>query len=117
MTLQLDPKECKKAGKFDGKLQLINLELRSKDSNNKKIIKCFDKLGVGLIEKFVDGEDVDPEDFESASESDRSSSSDTDYNYNISDSSSESEEEHVSRKEKQKQKLVEKLKRLKGLGK
>jgi hypothetical protein len=105
--------------KFDGKLQMIDFEFRSKDSNDKKIVKCFDKLGVGLIENFIDGEDVDPEDLESGSEGDSSGSESEQYNYSISESEQESseEEQKMSRKELQRQKLVEKLKKMKGLGK
>ena len=48
--------------KFDGKLKHINLKLKSKDNNDKKICKVFDKLGYGQIEEYVSDEDIDEED-------------------------------------------------------
>lgn len=111
--------------KFDGALQMIDLGFRSKDSNDKKIVKAFDRLGVGKVEDFLDGEDVDPEDLtegegDSSSES-GSDSSEDDYEYNISDSSEEEssseDDRKLSRKEVQRRRLVEKLKKMKGLGK
>ena len=111
--------------KFDGVLKNIDLGCRSKYSNDKNIVKAFDILGIGRIEEFIDGEDVieiseeDAADGSSSSDYE-SSDEDTEYEYSISDSSEDEtpvREEKVSRKEQQRQKLVEKLKRLKGLGK
>jgi hypothetical protein len=48
--------------KFDGKLKMIDLGLKDRYKNEKKIVKVFDILGYGSIEDFLDGEDVDPED-------------------------------------------------------
>ena len=112
--------------KFDGVLKNIDLGCRSKYSNDKNIVKAFDILGIGRIEEFIDGEDVieisEEEDAADGSSSSdyESSDEDTEYEYSISDSSEDEtpvREEKVSRKEQQRQKLVEKLKRLKGLGK
>jgi hypothetical protein len=113
--------------KFDGTLKNIDLGCRSKYSNDKNIVKAFDILGIGRIEQFIDGEDVidisgEEEGAGGSSSSDyESSDEDTEYEYSISDSSEDEtppvREEKVSRKEQQRQKLVEKLKRMKGLGK
>ena len=54
--------------KFDGSLDKINLHLRSKDKNEKKMVKVFDVLGYGQIEDFVDKEDLDEEDLSSSTE-------------------------------------------------
>ena len=35
--------------KFDGILKPINLRLKKKDKNEKKMVKIFDKLGYGQI--------------------------------------------------------------------
>lgn len=55
--------------KFDGKLKRIELNLRKKDKNEKKMIKVFDVLGYGQIEDYIDNEDLDPEDLTSTNES------------------------------------------------
>ena len=55
--------------KFDGVLTNIDLNLRKKDKNEKKMVKVFDILGYGQIEDFVDEEDIDPEDLTSTNES------------------------------------------------
>lgn len=77
---------CSFHRKFDGKLQKVDLGFSKKDKNKKKIRKIFDVLGYGLIEEYVDDEDIDPEDLVSCSDSEE----DTD---NESVSSSDSEEE------------------------
>lgn len=66
--------------KFDGVLDTIELKLRKKDNNEKKMVKVFDILGYGQIEDFIDGEDLDEEDL-------------TDTQASSSDSQVESEEE------------------------
>jgi hypothetical protein len=48
--------------KFDGVLDKIELNLRKKDKNEKKMVKVFDILGYGQIEDYIDGEDIDEED-------------------------------------------------------
>jgi len=72
--------------KFDGKLQTIDFGFKKKDSNRKRIVKCFKVLGLGLIENFIDKEDIDPEDLAGSSESDQFSD---DYNYSSSEPESE----------------------------
>lgn len=54
--------------KFDGKLKDIDFEFRKRDSNETKICKCFDVLGYGQIEDYIDGEDIDEEDLVSCDE-------------------------------------------------
>jgi hypothetical protein len=48
--------------KFDGILDKVDLNIRSKDKNEKKMVKVFDVLGYGQIEDYIDGEDLDEED-------------------------------------------------------
>lgn len=48
--------------KFDGILDRIELNLRKKDKNEKKMVKVFDILGYGQIEDYIDKEDLDEED-------------------------------------------------------
>ena len=48
--------------KFDGVLNKIDLNLKTKDKNEKTMGKVFDKLGYGQIEDYIDGEDIDAED-------------------------------------------------------
>ena len=61
--------------KFDGKLDTIDLGLKDRDKNEKKMAKVFDILGYGLIEDFIDHEDIDEEDLTSSTPSPSSSSS------------------------------------------
>lgn len=56
--------------KFDGTLKKINLGLKKKDKNEKKIKRAFDKLGYGQIEEYIDKEDIDEEDLATHTESD-----------------------------------------------
>jgi hypothetical protein len=80
---------------FTGKMKKIDLGFREKDSNVKKIVKTFDILGVGSIEKFVEDEFIHPEDMVSDPEN-ASDSDSTDYEYDISSSESEFEYEDDS---------------------
>ena len=48
--------------KFDGKLKTVNLGLKRKDSNEKRINRIDNKLGFGKIENYIDEEDIDEED-------------------------------------------------------
>ena len=48
--------------KFDGVLKTVNLGLKRKDSNEKRIERINDILGMGGIDDFIDMEDIDPED-------------------------------------------------------
>jgi hypothetical protein len=48
--------------KFDGVLKRIDFKFKPTDSNERKIEKVNDLLGFGLIENFIDDEDLDEED-------------------------------------------------------
>ena len=48
--------------KFDGVLDKIEINLRKKDKNEKKMTKVFDILSYGQIEDYIDKEDLDEED-------------------------------------------------------
>jgi hypothetical protein len=54
--------------RFDGKLDLINLDLRRKDDNEDKLEKVNDKLGYGQIEDYIKDEYIDPADLSSSSD-------------------------------------------------
>lgn len=54
--------------KFDGKLKTINLGLKKKDSNEKRIERINTKLALGQIVDYVSDEDIDSEDLQSSSE-------------------------------------------------
>ena len=56
--------------KFDGKLQMINIGLKKKDNNVKKIEKINDKIGMGTIDDYIDSEDIDEEDLVTSSDED-----------------------------------------------
>ena len=47
---------------FRGDLQMINLGLKKRDDNEDMLIKCYDKLGMGQVEDYIDGEFIHPED-------------------------------------------------------
>lgn len=104
--------------KFDGQLQKIDLGLSRKDSNNRKLIKAFNILGVGGIDAFIDKEEENVIPNENGSESESVSHSDsendTDYMYSDSEQSSEkSSSPKRSKKDKQREKIVEKIKKMK----
>ena len=86
---------CSFHRKFDGKLAKIDLGFSKKDKNKKKIRKTFEILGHGLIDDFIDDEDIDPEDLADREDS----SDDTD---NESASSSDSEDSSYDRKQEKK---------------
>jgi hypothetical protein len=77
--------------KFDGKLDMIDLGFKRNDKNEKKILKAFKKLGVGMIADYIDDEDVtlDSDDSDDEDYSDDSEVS-TEYEYDISDSDDDS---------------------------
>jgi hypothetical protein len=83
--------------KFDGKLDKINFNFRTKDlrNNERMMCKVFDQLGYGQIEDYISDEDLDPEDLtdheSSSEETDTEEESD-------SDSEEESEEKEKSSK-------------------
>ena len=56
--------------KFDGKLEIINFDLRKKDKNDSRLQKINDIIGMGEIENFVKDEDIPPENVASDSDSD-----------------------------------------------
>jgi hypothetical protein len=62
--------------KFDGVLDRIDLNLKKKDKNERKMVKVFDILGYGQIEDYIDNEDIDEEDLTENSESSSSEDSD-----------------------------------------
>ena len=65
--------------KFDGKMDMINLELKKRDDNEDMMYKIFEKIGMGQIEDFISGEDVpDDGNFVSGASSSESSSEDED---------------------------------------
>jgi hypothetical protein len=78
--------------KFDGKLKKIDLGLSKRDSNDKKILKCFKALGAGKIDDFIDEEDIDAEDRVEPGHEEVENSG-TEYEYNISSDEEESESE------------------------
>ena len=47
---------------FSGKLEFINLELKKRDDNEDMLTKCYEILGMGQIEDYIDGEFIHPED-------------------------------------------------------
>ena len=82
--------------KFDGVLDKVDLNLRKKDKNEKKMVKVFDVLGYGQIEDYVNGEDIDEEDL---TDNPQSSSEDED---GSDDSGEDSEDEKPGKKERKK---------------
>ena len=63
--------------KFDGKIKMINLQLKKRDGNEDMIYKVFEKLGMGQIEDYAEDEDV-PDDGNLRSESESGSDSESD---------------------------------------
>jgi len=63
--------------KFDGKVKMINLQLKKRDGNEDMIYKVFEKLGMGQIEDYAEDEDV-PDDGNLRSESESGSGSESD---------------------------------------
>ena len=57
---------------FTGKMQLINLELKKRDDNEDMLMKCYEILGMGQIEDYIDGEFIHPEDLVDNDENDES---------------------------------------------
>lgn len=86
--------------KFDGTLHPIPFNFKPKHSNNKKMLKVFNLLGYGLIEDFIDQEDIDPEDLVDHSETESDASLPTDEEQSDSSSSSESDSDDEEPKKK-----------------
>ena len=82
--------------KFDGILDKVELNLRKKDKNEKKMVKVFDVLGYGQIEDYIDHEDLDEEDLTDTQQSFSDDESD-------GKSTSESEESENDKKSKKKE--------------
>jgi hypothetical protein len=82
--------------KFDGKMKKIDLGLKSKYNTEKKIVKCFEKIGIGKIDEYVSDEDIDES---KLVEMDDSS---TEYEYDMSSSSSSEDEKEKKKKDKKK---------------
>ena len=100
--------------KFDGTLKKINLGLKSHYDNEKKIEKVFKALGYGKIEKYIDQEDIDPEDLKDNLELSEDSSSDDSSSHDSSSSSSSSsssEESSESEEDEKRNTTTEKKKR------
>jgi hypothetical protein len=94
--------------KFDGVLDKVELNLRTKDKNEKKMVKVFDILGYGQIEDYIDGEDIDEEDLTDTPQSSSDEDSDED---NSNDSSDEESDEDKSSKKQRKKGIPEALKK------
>ena len=90
---KLELNHCFFHRKFDGKMKKIDLGFRDTDKNMKKMKKATNVLGLGNIEDYVSGEDIDPEDLAThtptSSQSESGSSEET-----------SSEEEEKNRKPK-----------------
>jgi hypothetical protein len=103
--------------KFDGKLEKIDLMLKDKEKNKKKMKKVNRVLGFGQIEDYVDKEDLDPEDLVtdsdcSGSGSGSGSGSEDDSgseNSSGSNSGSNSDSEREKKEKKEKTKKTGKL--------
>lgn len=54
--------------KFDGKMKMINLGLKKRDSNEKRLKKAHKAMAMGKIEEYVDDEDIDEADLVSDSD-------------------------------------------------
>ena len=63
---------------FTGKLQFINLELKKRDDNEDMLMKCYEILGMGQIEDYVNGEFIHPEDLEENDEDSESGDEESD---------------------------------------
>ena len=92
---KIELNHCSFHRKFYGKLKTIDFEFDKKEKNKKKIRKVFDVLGYGLIENFIDDEDIDPEDLVSGSESEDTE----DESVSSSDSDDRRRYKHKERKE------------------
>lgn len=101
--------------KFDGKLEKIDFKFKRHHENEDKIVKVFEKIGLGQIEDYVDGEDIDPEDLVEVNENDETDKeseeeSGSEDSESESSSSSSSEEEKRKKKGKSKKEAIEEIK-------
>jgi hypothetical protein len=81
--------------KFDGELKRIDFGFKNKDNNKKKIKRVFYKLGHGMIDKYIDEEDVSDDDDDLLSENDDESVSDAETVSSTEESEEEEEEEEA----------------------
>lgn len=95
--------------KFDGVLDKIELNLRNKDKNERKMLKVFDILGYGQIEDYVDGEDLDEDDLTDTPQS--SSDEESDEESDVESVESEEESDGERRKQVRKKGIPESLKK------
>ena len=79
--------------KFDGILDKVDLRLKKKDKNEKKMVKVFEILGYGQIEDYIDEEDLDEEDL-----TDNPGSSEDEEDSEVESSSSEEKEKSIINK-------------------
>ena len=86
--------------KFDGVLDKIDLGLKSKDKNDRKITKVCKILGDGGIENFIDKEDIDEEDLTDTQQSSEDEEESEEEDDDEEDHEDESEEEVKSNKKK-----------------
>jgi hypothetical protein len=97
--------------KFDGVLKMIDFKFKKKMSNTTKMSIVNDKLGMGGIEKFIDDEDVNPEDlvtdseYSDDSDSEEDESSDDEKSENDDESDDDEPEEVKNKKEELKKKI------------
>lgn len=91
--------------KFDGVLQKIDLGLKEKQSNDRKLKNIFKMLGYGKIEDYIDQEDIDPEDLREITESE---SEETEESESEESETEESESESDSDKKTKKNKKTAK---------
>lgn len=86
--------------KFNGILDKVDLNLKSKDKNEKKMVKVFEILGYGQIEDYIDEEDLDEEDLTDSPDSstDDSSTDDSSTDDSSVDDSSDSKSKKYDKK-------------------
>lgn len=87
--------------KFDGTLKKIDFRFKPKNSDEQKINKIFEMIGLGKIEDFIDKEDLDPDDVIERFSSDEGSDEDgeDDEGGDTDDEDEDSEEENKETKE------------------
>jgi hypothetical protein len=104
--------------KFDGTLRKINLKISKSKDNDKLILNLNNKLAMGQIDDYIDGEFIHPEDILSGSEDeDDSEDEDSDFEDDDEDEDEdkdeevevEEEEEEAEEEEKHLQDQLEKI--------
>lgn len=79
--------------KFDGVLKKIDLKLKDKQSNDRKLKNIFKVLGYGRIDEHIDQEDIDPEDLRDDNTNSESESSESESETETETETESSEEE------------------------